>query len=92
LHLLAERRGVCGVAGFVPRLLADVKKGEGEKAVVCDQGYSRETSFSKRLRYIVVLVARQHHVLGEIDLHAMPLANCDRWRDLDEAVEDCGGG
>jgi hypothetical protein len=31
LHLLAERRGVCGIAGFVPRLLAAANNGDRQK-------------------------------------------------------------
>jgi hypothetical protein len=31
LHLVAESRGVCGIAGFVSRLLAAAKNGERQK-------------------------------------------------------------
>src|ERR1039458_3670721 len=47
----------------------------------------RRKSLLKRLRYGVVRVRGQKHVLGEIDLHAVPLPNRDRGRDLHEAVQ-----
>jgi hypothetical protein len=31
LHLVAQSRGVCGIAGFVSRLLAAAKNGERQK-------------------------------------------------------------
>src|SRR5665213_2637426 len=44
-----------------------------------------------RLRDAVVLVSRQEHVLGEIDLYAMPLPDRDGRGNLDELVKDGRG-
>jgi hypothetical protein len=46
---------------------------------------------SERLRNRVVLYRRKKHILGEVELHAMPLADRDGRRNLHEAIQNRRG-
>src|ERR1035437_9075023 len=56
----------------------------------CDDNCSGFThgDLLERLCDTVVFIGREKQVLREIDLHVGPLRDGDRWRDLDEVVED----